>query len=267
MPTKQRVNCFKLSIALSNEREQVTKAYMNQPQVEKELRFLKIYAVVLTLVCAGLVAAVFNLFTTKNFKELNVERINIVETNGQLKMVLSNKARQHPGTVDGVTFTERQGQRPAGMIFFGENGNEIGGFVFEGTKDGQGGSLTFDKLRSDQTVQFTHQEGADGNYFAGLKMNDQNLPMMDLVNKQKEIEKLPTKEAQDAAYQELRSQGLLMTERLKIGRDFDKSSVIKMKDASGKVRIEMKVEATGNPKLDFIDENGKVVYSLPERKN
>jgi len=55
-----------------------------------------------------------------------------------------------------------------------------------------------------------------------------------------------------------------MTERLKIGRDYDKSAVIKLKDAKGKVRIELKVEANGNSKLNFLDELGKVVYSLPE---
>jgi len=76
-------------------------------------------------------------------------------------------------------------------------------------------------------------------------MNDQNMPLNDLVNKQKEISKLPTKEAQDSAYRALREQGLLMTERLRIGKDYDKSSIIKMKDAKGKVRIELKVEANG----------------------
>ena len=54
-----------------------------------------------------------------------------------------------------------------------------------------------------------------------------------------------------------------MTERLRIGRDNEKSSIIKMKDARGKVRIELKVEASGNPKLNFLDELGKVIFSLP----
>jgi len=94
-------------------------------------------------------------------------------------------------------------------------------------------------------------------------MNDQNMPLNDLVNKQKEISKLPTKEAQDSAYRALREQGLLMTERLRIGKDYDKSSIIKMKDAKGKVRIELKVEANGNANLNFLDDLGKVVYSIP----
>ena len=54
-----------------------------------------------------------------------------------------------------------------------------------------------------------------------------------------------------------------MTERLRIGKDYDKSSVIKLKDAKGRVRIELKVEANGNSKLNFLDDVGKVIYSIP----
>jgi hypothetical protein len=183
-------------------------------------------------------------------------------------MVIWNKMRQHPGAMDGVTFDDRKGQRPPGMMFFGENGNEVGGLVFDGNDGkGQGGSLTFDKFRGDQTIQFIHEEEIDGKYFAGLKMSDQNMPLSDLIAKDKEISKLPTKEAQESAWQALRSEGLLMTERLRIGKDREKSSIIKMRDAKGKVRIELKVEASGNPKISFLDEAENVVYSVPPEKS
>ena len=236
-----------------------------ETKIEKEVRFLKIYAVVGTLFFAVFLLSAFAVQNNKKFEEIDVERINIVEKDGKLKMVISNQERQHPGTMDGITYNERKGQRPAGMIFFSEKGDEIGGLIFDGdTGKGQGGSLTFDKFRGDQTIQFTHQEDKDGNYFAGLKMNDQNMPLTDFINKRKEIERLPNKEARDAAYQEMRDKGQLMTSRLVLGRDYDKSSVIKLKDAKGNTRIEISVEATGNPKLNFLDENGKVVYSLPD---
>ncbi len=225
---------------------------------------MKVYAGVSTLVCALLFGLVFRATSAKKFDEIDVERINIVESDGKLRMVLSNKIRQHPGTMDGITYDERRGKRPPGLMFFNEKGDEVGGLVFDGNAgNGQGGSLTFDKFRGDQTIQFIHEEDGNESYFAGLKMNDQNMPLNDLVKKQKEISKLPTKEAQDLAYRTLREQGLLMTERLRIGKDYDKSSIIKMKDGKGKVRIELKVETNGNAKLNFLDELGKTVYSLP----
>jgi hypothetical protein len=238
---------------------------MNQQKVEKELRFLKIYAFSATLIAAVMLLTAFTVSKNAKFDEIDVGRINIVEKDGKLKMVIANKERQHPGIVDGKMSNERKGDRPAGMIFFSEKGDEIGGLIFDGdTGKGQGGSLTFDKFRGDQTIQFTHQEDKDGNYFAGLKMNDQNMPLTDFMSKMEEIKKLPTKEAKDAAYQEMRDKGQLMTSRLILGRDRAKSAFIDLKDAKGKSRIEILVQANGNPKLNFLDENGKVIYSLPE---
>lgn len=238
---------------------------MNQQKIEKELRFLKIYAGVATLCCAIVFLSAFAVSKNAKFDEIEVGRINIVEKNGKLKMVISNKERQHPGIVDGKSFDERKGERSAGMIFFSEKGDEIGGLIFDGdTGKGQGGSLTFDKFRGDQTIQFTHNEDKDGDYFAGLRVNDQNMPLIEFIAKMEEIEKLPTKEAKDAAYKEIRDKGLVAVNRLLIGKGRDKSSMIALKDAKGKARIEISVEASGNPKLNFLDETGKVIYSLPE---
>ncbi len=238
---------------------------MNQNKLEKEVRFLKIYAGVATLIAAVLLVTAFTVGKNKKFDEIDVERINIVEKDGKLKMVISNQQRQHPGTMDGKYYKDREGQRPAGMIFFSEKGDEVGGLIFSGdTGKSHGGSLTFDKFRGDQTIQFLHDEDKDGNYFSGLKMNDQNMPLTDFMNKFAEIEKLPTKEAKNAAVQEMRDKGQLGGNRLKIGKDRDKSAIIDLKDGKGRTRIKISVQADGNPKLNFLDENGKVIYSLPE---
>lgn len=234
-------------------------------KVERELRILKLYAVLMTLICAVLFGLIFKSIHARKFEEIDVERINVVESDGKLRMVISNQMRQHPGIMDGITYDERKGQRPPGMIFFNSKGDESGGLVFDGNAgQGQGGSLTFDKFRGDQTIQFIHEEDQNGKYFAGLKMNDQNLPLNDLMKRLKEIDKLQTKEARDSAIQNLRDQGLLMTERMKIGKDYDGASIIRLKDAKGKVRIELKVEASGNPRIDFLNELGKIIYSLPK---
>ena len=238
---------------------------MNHEKIEKEVRFLKIYAAIATLVAIVFLFTAFTIGKNKKFEEIDVERINIVEKDGKLKMVISNKERQHPGTMDGKYYKEREGKRAAGIIFFSERGDEIGGLIYDGNDgEGQGGSLTFDKFRGDQTIQITHQEDKDGNYFSGLRMNDQIMPLTDYIAKMEEINKLPTKEAAEKAYKELQDKGLIGANRLSIGKGRDKSSFIDLKDAKGKTRIEITVEATGNPKLNFLDENGKVIYSLPE---
>jgi hypothetical protein len=238
---------------------------MNQEKLVKEVRYLKIYATISTVIFAVFLFSAFATSKLQKFEEINVERINVVEKDGKLKMVISNKARQHPGQMDGKYWKEREGQRAAGMIFFSERGDEVGGLIFDGNDGkGQGGSLTFDKFRGDQTIQFTHQEDKDGNYFAGLVVNDQNMPLTDFMEKMKEIDKLPTREAAEAAYKEMQEKGQTAMNRLLIGKGRGKASVISLKDAKGKSRIEISVEANGNPKLNFLDENGKVIYSLPD---
>ncbi len=238
---------------------------MNQEKIEKEIRFLKIYAGVLTILCGVFLFSAFAVSKNKKFGEIDVERINIVEKDGKLKMVISNKERQHPGTMDGKYYKEREGQRSAGIIFFNERGDECGGLGFDGNTDKErGGSLTFDKFGGDQTIQLTHDEDKNGNYFAGLRMNDENMLLNDRVAKLQEIEKLPTREEQMAAKQKMRDNGEFLVNRLFIGKAWNKRSLIQMSDANGKLRLELSVEPNGNPKLSFYDENQKVIYSLPE---
>ncbi|HTJ49261.1 MAG TPA: hypothetical protein VL443_07370, partial [Cyclobacteriaceae bacterium] len=91
----------------------------------REVRILKWYAAGLTLVLLFLLG---NLFLQKEkhlaISELDVERINVVENNGELKMVISNKQRQHPGMLNGKTLQPRE--RDAGIIFFNSSGDECG---------------------------------------------------------------------------------------------------------------------------------------------
>src|SRR6266568_5008841 len=103
-----------------------------ETRIEKEIRFLKIYAAITTLVCAVFFFSAFVLQTKKQkFEEIDVERINIVEKDGKLRMVISNEERQHPGIIDGKTLPRKEG-RPAGMLFFNDKGDEMGGLTFGG---------------------------------------------------------------------------------------------------------------------------------------
>lgn len=86
-------------------------------KIERDLWLLKSYAGVMTLVCGVLFVLIFRLMASTHFEEISAERINILEKDGKLRMVLSNQQRQHPGAMDGITFQDRQGQRPPGMIF------------------------------------------------------------------------------------------------------------------------------------------------------
>jgi hypothetical protein len=236
-----------------------------ETKIEKEVRFLKIYAFVITLLCAVFLLSAFASQNKKQkFEEIDVERINIVEKDGKLKMVISNQERQTPIIVDGKTLPQ-DGSRAPGMIFFNDKGDEIGGLVFTGnTGKGQYSSLTFDKFRGDQTIAFQHLENSKGDYFAGLSFNDVNIPTVEFAAKMDAIKQLQNEAARNAALKEMSEKGELMVNRLAVGKGRDKSAFMTLSDAKGKPRIKIVVAAEGTPRIDFLDASGKVTYSLPQ---
>ena len=231
--------------------------------------FSKVYTISVTLVAlVSITSALSQQNQRPKFEEIDVERINIVEKDGKLRMVISNQERQHPGIVDGQLIPRPHG-RPPGVLFFNHRGDECGGLVFdENGGKGHFVSLTMDKSRNDQTVGVQHLESDNGQYFAGLRIWDR--PDSSLVDQIKEfdrIEKLPDDAAKQAAYQEMRDRGEMGAERVTVAKLRDSSAVIALRDQKGRTRLKISVDASGNPKLDFLDEAGKVICSLPDKGN
>lgn len=236
-----------------------------EEKLVREVRFLKIYAAVATLVAGSFLVSAF-VFQNKRqkFDEIDVERINIVEKNGKLDMVISNQERQHPGIVNGKVI-ERKGPRPPGMIFFNQLGDEMGGLIF-GDNGGKGhfGMFTFDKVQNDQTMAFSHLESDNGSYETGLRMwQEPNLPQDVQRAKWQAARKIPDEAARNAAIQALIDNNEATQQRLFLGKLRDNSTMLVMSDIKGKPRIRMQVSADGMAKLEFLDEAGKVTYALP----
>lgn len=236
-----------------------------QTKIQKKLFYLQAYCLMITLLTGSLLVMGFSQSQKQKFAEIDVERINIVEKDGKLRMVISNEQRQHPGIVNGKVI-ERNGPRPPGMIFFNHLGDEMGGLIY-GDNGGNGhfGSLTWDKVRGDQTIGFRHLETDNGTYQMGLEMWQQPGIPGDVINRKIEsIRKIPDETARKAAFQKMIDNNELPRNRLFLGKSRDNSTSLEMSDIKGKPRIKMTVTADGNPKLDFLDENGKVIYTLPE---
>jgi hypothetical protein len=232
----------------------------------KEVRLLKTYAIVATIVCAALFTLLFlGDNKTRAFEEIDVERINIVEKSGELRMVISNQERQHPGIVNGKII-QRETARPPGMIFFNHLGDEMGGLIMgENGGDGHFGSLTFDKVRGDQTIGFRHMESDNGTYTTGLVIWQQPDIPSDIINaRYQEAIKLEDEAEKKAAIQAMKDNNELTTERLFLGKNRDDTSYLVMSDIKGDPRIVMSVTADGTSRLEFWDETGEAIYSLPE---
>lgn len=230
-----------------------------------DVRFLKRYAIVSSVVGVVLAFSAFRQAARPaRFEEIDVERINIVEADGKLRMVISNQARQHPGIVNGKVI-QRTGPRPPGIIFFNHLGDEMGGLVFgENGGIGHFGSLTFDKVRGDQTIGFRHLEGDNGAYSTGLEMWQQpNVPGDVLAAKYAAVRAITDTMERNRAVQALRDAGELTTQRLFLGKGRDNAALLVLSDIKGRPRLRISVNGEGTPMIEVLDELGRVTNVLP----
>jgi hypothetical protein len=173
-----------------------------------------------------------------SFDELTVQRINVVEADGTLRMVISNHGKL-PGII--VRGKERAFDRPqAGMLFYNDEGSEDGGLIFGGYRNAKGevvdsgGSLSFDKFEANQIVQLAGVDDKEDR-FAGLIITD-SLASGD------------------------------SRRRVWVGRDDSGSSVVALMDANGKKRIAIEVAPDGTPSFSLLDANGKVTNQITPPK-
>lgn len=237
-----------------------------EKKLQRDVQLLKAYSILITLLLGVIAVSTVSRADQKTkFEEIDVERINIVEKNGALKLVISNSERQHPGVVDGKTLSRR---RPAGMLFFNDKGDECGGMSFSGDqKDGKasaGALLAFDRFRQDQTVGLQYGE-SNGQYYSGLRVWDRpDTSLGPLIEKLAAIEKMSEGPEKAAALKALRESSGSAPERVMVGRDREQAAVVRLSDAKGIPRIKLSVDAQGAAKLEFLDASGRVIYSLPQ---
>lgn len=197
-------------------------------------RLLTIYSVVLTMALAAIALAGLGLGRDRTFEEISVQRINVVEPDGTLRMVISNHDRL-PGIV--VRGNERDHPRPqAGMLFYNDEASEVGGLIFGGHRDeggaivDSGASLSFDKYEANQIVSLYGVEDSR-NRFAGLAVSDS--PSGSEVNR-----------------------------RVWLGRGEDGVATLALMDAEGQRRLLLEVTPDGEARFSRLDAAGRVVEEL-----
>jgi hypothetical protein len=242
--------------------------------IKRDILMLKAYSVLVTmllgtvLVC-GFARADGQANQKPKFAEIDVERINIVEKDGTIKMVISNKERTPDPVVGGKTLRgKRQGDKSPGIIFYNDQGDEDGGLAFGGQeKDGKSSAhaaLLFDQFNQDQTVGIMYSE-SNGRRSAGLRVWDRpDTPLLKSVDKFESIAKMQDGPEKTEAIRKLRETGELGANRLFVGKTDDKSAAVILSDGMGRPRIRMTVDTAGAGKLEFLDEHGKTTYSFPE---
>jgi len=226
----------------------------------KELTFLRAYALFTAIGFLALVSYAFNTSNNRKFGTIDVERINVVEKNGDLKLVISNSEQQHSGVINGKPIPKRQ--RPAGMIFFNSMGDECGGLIYDAMDKEAGLVLSVDKFRDDQVMQLQYSENPE------LKKRKYGLQLWDYpkedtfdtrMTRLNEISKLKTTKEKQQAYLKMQKDSLLSNERMFVGKKTNNELGVFINDNTGKPRIKIYIDKNNKPKMEFFDKEGKLI--------
>jgi hypothetical protein len=226
------------------------------------MRLLKVYVVV-----AASLVVVVTLFTLRQqppasrFEEINVERMNVVEKDGSVRLIVSNKAR-FPGLM--VNGEERPYPRGvAGIVFIDEAGNEYGtlathtrraeqdfgaysGLQFGNPDQGQIGMIYDDDAGQREAGLFIRGAATDAT--------------PQLLERGRRVQQMPEGSAKVRAMAELRrAEG---PPRVSVARMKDQSAAVALADPQGNPRLRLVVDARGDPRVEFLDASGSVIRSL-----
>ena len=201
---------------------------------DPRMRAVLIYAGTVTMLLA-LTASTRGAPGSQEFDEITVRRINIVEPDGTLRMVVADRAKL-PGVI--VRGKEGQRNRPyAGMLFYDDEGSENGGLVFAGHRDANGrvvdsgGQLSFDKYGVGGMLIQLAGISDNENRFAGLRIKDNSVAGPN-------------------------------NNRIWVGNGDDGAATVASMDMNGRKRLVMEVGTDGASSLTFLDANGKVLNRL-----
>ena len=202
---------------------------MTNPQ-----RFLTVYSAVLTIAFAAVLLGAAPASKPTVMDQLTVQRINVVEPDGTLRMVISNHSAL-PGII--VHGEEKPLARPqAGILFYNDEASEVGGLIFGGRRDAggnvvdSGGALSFDRYGANQIVQLLGVDDHEDK-IAGLMVLDS-------------------------------PSGTETHRRIWLGRGDDGVATLALLDGKGAKRLVMQVAADGSTQISALDAHGAVVKEL-----
>ena len=243
--------------------------------LEKEIKIIRISIAV----CIALTALTLMNGATKpqinKFESLDVQRLNIVEADSTVKMVITNTERFPSGTeqVNGIILNEDRKKR-TGMLFFNEDGIEAGGFIYDGSKNKKGHSagmsLTFDQYNGDQVMQLLTTDRLRGDkrlVRSGLAFNDRaEFETQDKVKEiMAELKQIKDKVQKRAKIKQYQEQGLLGgAPRVLLGKTGSKNNGLFLFAQDGTPRASFYVDNNDQVKLEILNSEGNIVSSWPE---
>lgn len=169
------------------------------------------------------------------FDTLTVQRINVTDADGKTRLIIANSAR-FPGAIIRGKEYARSINDSAGLLFLDTKGNETGGLATTKLRDKEVANLSFDYgYQLTDGIRMWKWESADGAHWrAGFDILDRR-PYTGAIES---------------------SQGV---QRITLA-DEDQNAQLVISDVQGRPRIRIGVDKGGQPSIEMLNPDGKVVY-------
>ena len=211
-------------------------------KIEKDIKFLKAYAILSTSIMLFFIFSSFSEKENKQrFDEISVKKINIINDDGKNAIVISNADKSPNPILSGKDLGKRD-IKPSGIIFYNNEGSECGGIGVAAAPQGSQTMMIFDYSNS-EAIGFGRMENSDKVHYGAA------FSIYDKIPKDADMEKV----------------GTVGTERISI-QNGDKNAMISISDQNGKPRIVFSVDSLGNAQIQMLDSKGKVTFSEPREK-
>lgn len=169
------------------------------------------------------------------FDTITVQRINVTDTDGKTRLIIANSAR-FPGAIIRGKEYPRSINDSAGLLFLDTKGNETGGLATTKLRDNEVANLSFDYgYQLTDGIRMWKWESEDGaRWRAGFDILDRR-PYTGAIES---------------------SQGV---QRITLA-DEDQNAQLVISDVQGHARIRIGVDKSGQPRMEMLNPDGKVVY-------
>jgi hypothetical protein len=189
--------------------------------------------------------------------ELTVKRLNVVEDDGTLRIVIGNSTHGRTAPMRGRLVEHPGRNASAGLLFVNDEGTECGGLQYAGYQGSEGkeqmGYLTVDDYEQNESLRLGMFQNGDASQ-RFIEFTDQ--PAWSIVDLIEETEGLDPQDAQaiyDRYFDGVDGRG---RSRIRLAREEDGSVGLVLRDREGRDRLRIVVPAEGDAIVEVVDSQG-----------
>ncbi len=199
----------------------------------------------------------------ETFKEIQAERLSIIDPEENLYISISNPERQALATTHGIPHNPGSKRDLPGIIFFNRVGDEVGGIYYDGNDDENFAGITFDQQKNDQIMAIMkdeYMEEGEWKRWYGMFFRERSDSIRVEKLHQDFLDRTKSMSQQKREIEYVKFKTYLDSEinvyRMFLGREENKNTGLFIYDSKGNERIKIYVDELDNTRFEIFDKNG-----------